>query len=46
MHPTEATAKALPKLLQEIKRKGLKIGTVQETLSTKRILPVEPIPKF
>ncbi|MFV9509806.1 polysaccharide deacetylase family protein [Tepidibacillus sp. LV47] len=46
MHPTESTAKALPRLIQEIKRKGLKIGSVKETLSTKRILPVEPPPKF
>ena len=46
MHPTESTAKALPQLIQEIEAKGLKIDTVKETLSSKRNLPVEPLPEF
>ncbi|WP_339063219.1 polysaccharide deacetylase family protein [Tepidibacillus marianensis] len=46
MHPTSPTADSLPKLIQEIKRKGLKIGPIQETLSSKRIIPVEPLDKF
>ncbi len=46
MHPTNSTAQALPKLIKEIKNKGLLISTVKETLSTKRILKVETLTKF
>lgn len=46
MHPTKSTVEALPILIREAKKKGLKIGTVKETLSTKRILPVESQPEF
>jgi probable sporulation protein (polysaccharide deacetylase family) len=42
MHPTEPTKKALPKLIQEIKRKGLRLGTVSENFSPKRLPNVEP----
>ncbi len=41
MHPTKSTVEALPTLIREIKKKGLKIAPVKETLSTKRIPPVE-----
>jgi peptidoglycan-N-acetylglucosamine deacetylase len=37
MHPTDSTAKALDRLITTIKQKGLKLGTVSETLSEKRV---------
>lgn len=46
MHPTDSTVEALPELIRQIKEKGLMIGTVNETLSTKRILNVETHPIF
>lgn len=46
LHPTEPTAEALPALIKEIKKKGLIITPVKETLSTKRILQVEQSNKF
>ncbi|WP_053362166.1 polysaccharide deacetylase family protein [Bacillus sp. FJAT-27251] len=38
MHPTDSTAKALDRLITEIKARNLEIGTVTEMLSEKRIL--------
>ncbi|OEG00449.1 hypothetical protein BHF71_00645 [Vulcanibacillus modesticaldus] len=46
MHPTKPTVDALPTLIKEIKKKGLKIGTVKKTLSTKRVLDIESPVKF
>ncbi|GBF11289.1 polysaccharide deacetylase family protein [Tepidibacillus sp. HK-1] len=46
MHPTKSTAEALPTLIREIKKKGLIISPVKETLSSKRVLSVESSPKF
>lgn len=37
MHPTDPTQKALPTLIQEIKRKGLRFGTVSENLLPTRV---------
>ncbi|MCI1692445.1 polysaccharide deacetylase family protein [Aneurinibacillus aneurinilyticus] len=37
MHPTESTDKALPRLIQYAKEKKLALGTVSETLSTRRV---------
>jgi probable sporulation protein (polysaccharide deacetylase family) len=37
MHPTEATAKSLDRLITQIKQKNLKIGTVSELMSEERI---------
>jgi peptidoglycan-N-acetylglucosamine deacetylase len=37
MHPTSSTAKALDRLIMQIKEKGLKIGTVTELMAEERI---------
>jgi len=37
MHPTEATAKSLDRLITSIEKKNLRIGTVSELLSEERI---------
>ncbi|WP_027414652.1 polysaccharide deacetylase family protein [Aneurinibacillus terranovensis] len=37
MHPTKPTAETLPRLIEYIKGKKLAIGTVSETLSSKRV---------
>lgn len=42
MHPTEPTKKALPQLIEDIKQKGLRLGTVSENFSPHRLPPVEP----
>lgn len=34
MHPTAATVQALPRILEEIKARGLRVGTVTQTLSS------------
>jgi len=41
MHPTESSAKALPKMIEAAKAKKLKVGTVGELLSSKRIYTIE-----
>jgi peptidoglycan-N-acetylglucosamine deacetylase len=41
MHPTESTANTLPRLIQYIKGKKLLLGTVSETISSKRIPAIE-----
>ncbi|SDW32826.1 probable sporulation protein, polysaccharide deacetylase family [Marininema mesophilum] len=41
MHPTDRTAIALPQIIRTVKQKGIKLGTVAEVLSSKRIDPVE-----
>ncbi len=41
MHPTSPTDEALPRLIQYIKEKKLALGTVSETLSTRRVPPIE-----
>jgi probable sporulation protein (polysaccharide deacetylase family) len=38
MHPTEATAKSLDRLITLIEEKGLKIGTVSDLMSEERIM--------
>lgn len=38
MHPTEATAKSLNRLIALIKEKELKIGTVSDLMNEERIL--------
>lgn len=42
MHPTDRTVEALPFIIKSIKKKGLIIATVSDTLSSKR-LNIEPI---
>jgi peptidoglycan/xylan/chitin deacetylase (PgdA/CDA1 family) len=37
MHPTEATAKSLDRLITQIKQKNLEIGTVSELMSEERV---------
>ncbi|MBN6185779.1 polysaccharide deacetylase family protein [Aneurinibacillus sp. BA2021] len=37
MHPTSPTAEALPRLIQHVRGKKLTLGTVSETLSTRRV---------
>lgn len=37
MHPTSSSSHALPQMIQLIKEKGLHIGTVSQTLSSKRV---------
>jgi peptidoglycan-N-acetylglucosamine deacetylase len=37
MHPTESTAETLPRLIEYVRAKKLAIGTVSETLSSKRV---------
>ncbi|MDR6224223.1 polysaccharide deacetylase family protein [Desmospora profundinema] len=46
MHPTDRTVVALPKIISTIKEKGLKLGTVGQVLSSKRVEQVEPVPGF
>jgi probable sporulation protein (polysaccharide deacetylase family) len=41
MHPTDRTVVALPQMIRAIKDKGLKLGTVDEVLSWKRMERVE-----
>jgi probable sporulation protein (polysaccharide deacetylase family) len=41
MHPTASTAEGLPRLIQYIKTKKLALGTVSDTLSTRRVPPIE-----
>lgn len=43
MHPTAASSGALAGMIKEIRMKGLALGTVSETLSEKRVAPVEPL---
>ncbi len=43
MHPTASSSGALAGMIQEIRAKGLELGTVSETLSEKRVAPVEPM---
>ncbi|XEC97157.1 polysaccharide deacetylase family protein [Paenibacillus tarimensis] len=40
MHPTASSSQALPGIIREIKRKGIVLGTVSETLSPDRVPPV------
>ena len=37
MHPTKPTAEGLEKIILEIKKKGLQLGTVSEIMSEDRI---------
>ncbi|GGE25098.1 hypothetical protein GCM10011571_29080 [Marinithermofilum abyssi] len=46
MHPTDRTAAALPKIIRTVKHKGIKLGTVSEVLSSKRVEHVEPVIAF
>lgn len=46
MHPTHASSKALPEMIQVIKQKGLHIGTVSELLSPNRVNAIESPIKF
>ncbi len=46
MHPTESTAIALPKMIEQLQQKGFSLGTVSEMLSSKRLLPIEDIFSF
>jgi probable sporulation protein (polysaccharide deacetylase family) len=46
MHPTDRTVEALPEIIRIIKEKGLRLGTVSEVLSPKRLEPVEPMVSF
>ena len=46
MHPTDRTVKALPEIIRVIKEKGLRLGTVSEVLSPRRLEPVEPMVTF
>ncbi|SDC12592.1 probable sporulation protein, polysaccharide deacetylase family [Melghirimyces thermohalophilus] len=46
MHPTPRTVQALPQIIRTIEQKGLRLGTVGEVLSSKRIDPVEPFHTF
>ncbi|UUZ95683.1 polysaccharide deacetylase family protein [Paenibacillus sp. P25] len=41
MHPTSSSSKALSGMIRSIKSKGLKLGTVSEVLSEKRVPQVE-----
>lgn len=41
MHPTASSSEALPDMIKVIKRKGLHIGTVSETLSSTRYVESE-----
>lgn len=43
MHPTYSSSEALQEIIRTIKRKKLKLGTVSELISTKRIDEVESI---
>lgn len=44
MHPTDSSSMALPGMIAAIKQKGLMLGTVSDTLSSKRIMLVEAGP--
>ncbi|WP_090574213.1 polysaccharide deacetylase family protein [Paenibacillus sp. OV219] len=44
MHPTDSTSSALEGIITAIKQKGLRLGTVSETLSSKRVALVEAAP--
>jgi len=46
LHPTKASVDVLPDLITEIMKKGLIITTVNETLSSDRILHVESLDDF
>ncbi|OYD09488.1 polysaccharide deacetylase family protein [Paludifilum halophilum] len=46
MHPTDRTVKALPKIISTVKNKGIKLGTVNQVLSSKRVESVEPMDAF
>ncbi|HBS44230.1 MAG TPA: hypothetical protein DEA91_06805 [Paenibacillus sp.] len=39
MHPTTSSSKALKAMIRGIKAKGLKLGTVSQTLSAERLIP-------
>lgn len=39
MHPTASSSRALKGMIRAVKAKGLKLGTVSETLSAERLLP-------
>lgn len=39
MHPTASTSKALRGMIRAVKAKGLRLGTVSQTLSPDRIMP-------
>ncbi|SFJ23540.1 polysaccharide deacetylase family protein [Thermoflavimicrobium dichotomicum] len=41
MHPTDRTVTALPQIVRLVKRKGIKLGTVGEVLSSKRMEKIE-----
>ncbi|MFC3746344.1 polysaccharide deacetylase family protein [Paenibacillus sp. GCM10012306] len=41
MHPTASSSKALRGMIQGIRKKGLSLGTVSQTLSAERVLPPE-----
>lgn len=41
MHPTASSSQALRGMIQGIKKKGLSLGTVSQTLSPERVLPAE-----
>ncbi|MDQ0193439.1 polysaccharide deacetylase family protein [Paenibacillus wynnii] len=41
MHPTSSSSQALRGMIQGIKAKGLRLGTVSQTLSAERIIPSE-----
>lgn len=45
-HPTDRTVKALPQIISTVKQKGIKMGTVNDVLSSKRVDLVEPIEGF
>ena len=44
MHPTDSSSEALPGMIAAIKQKGLVLGTVSDTLSSKRVTLVEAGP--
>ncbi|AZN40900.1 polysaccharide deacetylase family protein [Paenibacillus albus] len=44
MHPTDSSSSALEGIITAIKQKGLRLGTVSETLSSKRVALVEAAP--
>ena len=40
-HPTDRTLQALPQMIRIIKGKGIKMGTVEEVLSSERMEKIE-----
>ncbi|REE94469.1 putative sporulation protein (polysaccharide deacetylase family) [Paenibacillus taihuensis] len=44
MHPTDSSSSALEGIIAAIKQRGLRLGTVSETLSSKRVALVEAAP--